>query len=75
MELVIIEDCCLKCAFHNENAKYGCEMADDLPVVCSVKMKKIQNEIREKKNEIKNKYNNERGSRDKGVYGKIQKSA
>ena len=50
-------------------------MADDLPVVCSVKMKKIQNEIREKKNEIKNKYNNERGPRDKGVYRKIQKSA
>ena len=73
--MVIIEDCCLKCAFHNPEKKYGCEMADDLPVVCSVKMKKIQNEIREKKNEIKNKYNNERGSRDKGVYRKIQKSA
>ena len=55
--------------------EYGCEMADDLPVVCSVKKKKIQNEIREKKNEIQNKYNNERGSRDKGVYRKIQKSA
>ena len=31
--------------------------------------------LERKKNEIKNKYNNERGSRDKGVYRKIQKSA
>jgi len=32
---------CLKCAFHNENAKYGCEMTTDVPVICSVKMRKM----------------------------------
>lgn len=52
LELVIIEDCCLKCAFHNENAKYGCEMTDEIPVVCSVKMRKMKQEKHEVKNEI-----------------------
>ena len=40
---------CKNCAFHNKNAKYGCEMSEDLPVICSVKMKKMKNEIMEVK--------------------------
>lgn len=50
-------------------------MASDIPVVCSVKMKKIQNEIREKKHEIQNQYNNERSSRDQGLRRKVQKNS
>ena len=50
-------------------------MASDIPVVCSVKMKKIQNEIREKKNEIQNQYNNERSGRGQGLRRKVQKNS
>lgn len=43
---------CINCAFHNKDHKYECEMADDLPVICSVKMRKIRQEKLEVKNEI-----------------------
>ena len=43
---------CINCAFHNKNAKYECEMTEDIPVICSVKMKKIKLEKRDVKNEI-----------------------
>jgi len=43
---------CINCAFYNPKTRYGCEMADDLPVICSVKMMKIRQEKREVKNEI-----------------------
>lgn len=36
---------CLNCAFYNPKSKYECDMTSDIPVVCSVKMKK--NETRE----------------------------
>ena len=49
----MVEDCCLKCAFHNENAKYECEMTEDIPVVCSVKMRKMKQEKIEVKHEIR----------------------
>ena len=42
----------LKCAFHNPKAKYGCEMTDEIPVICSVKMRKMKQEKHEVKNEI-----------------------
>ena len=35
---------CENCAFHNPKMKYKCEMSNDLPVICSVKMKKIKTE-------------------------------
>lgn len=44
---------CLKCAFHNKNAKYECEMTEDIPVVCSVKMRRMKQEKREVKHEIR----------------------
>ena len=47
-----INNPCLNCAFHNKDLKHECEMADDLPVICSVKMRKIKEEKRELKNEI-----------------------
>ncbi|WP_458454604.1 hypothetical protein [Methanobrevibacter sp.] len=50
--MVIIEDCCLNCAFHNLDVEHECEMTDDIPVVCSVKMRKMKQEKREVKNEI-----------------------
>lgn len=43
---------CKNCAFHNENAKYECEMTDEIPVICSVKMRKMKQEKHEVKNEI-----------------------
>ena len=43
------DECCLKCAFHNPNVKYECEMTDEIPVICSVKMKKMKAEKREAK--------------------------
>lgn len=42
------DDYCLNCAFHNTNAKYGCEMSEDI-VVCSVKMRKKKQEKQEVK--------------------------
>ena len=45
------EDVCLKCAFYNKDAKYGCDMTDDIPVICSVKMKKIKNDKRSIRNQ------------------------
>jgi len=50
--MIRINNPCLNCAFHNKDHKYECEMADDLPVICSVKMRKIKEEKRELKNEI-----------------------
>lgn len=44
-----MENICLKCAFYNPEKEYDCEMSEDLPVVCSVKMKKKREEIREVK--------------------------
>ena len=35
---------CQNCAFHNPKAKYGCEMTDEIPVICSVKMRKMKQE-------------------------------
>ena len=35
---------CKNCAFHNPKARYECEMSNDLPVICSVKMKKVKHE-------------------------------
>ena len=42
------DDYCLNCAFHNPNAKSGCEMSEDI-VVCSVKMRKKKQEKQEVK--------------------------
>ena len=42
-----INNSCENCAFHNKDLKYECEMADDLPVICSVKMRKMKQEKRE----------------------------
>ena len=44
---------CLNCAFYNPKAKYECEMTDEIPVVCSVKMRKKKQEKREVKHEIR----------------------
>ena len=44
------DECCLKCAFYNPNLEYECEMSDEIPVICSVKMRKKREEIREVKN-------------------------
>lgn len=41
---------CFNCAFHNPEARYECDMTDDIPVVCSVKMRRKREEIREVKN-------------------------
>ena len=35
---------CQNCAFHNPKAKYGCEMTAEIPVICSVKMRKMKQE-------------------------------
>lgn len=35
---------CENCAFHNPKMKYKCEMSNDLPVICSVKMRKMKEE-------------------------------
>ena len=43
---------CINCAFHNPQVKYGCEMTSEIPVICSVKMRKIRQEKRDVKNEI-----------------------
>ena len=40
---------CKNCAFHNPKAKYGCDMTEDIPVVCSVKMRKMKQEKHEVK--------------------------
>ena len=45
----MFDESCKDCAFHNPNAKYECEMTDAVPVVCSVKMKKMKIEKREAK--------------------------
>lgn len=34
----------LKCAFHNPNVEYECEMTTDVHVLCSVKMRKMTEE-------------------------------
>ena len=47
----MIDNCCKNCAFHNPHVKYGCEMAEDIPVICSVKMKKIKQEKQKVKHE------------------------
>ena len=39
-----LDESCLKCAFHNPKAKYECEMTDEIPVICSVKMRKMKQE-------------------------------
>ena len=44
---------CENCAFHNPKAKYGCDMTEDIPVVCSVKMRKMKQEKIEVKHEIR----------------------
>lgn len=46
------DDYCSNCAFYNPKSKYKCMMTDDIPVVCSVKMRKMRQEKREVKNEI-----------------------
>ena len=43
---------CINCAFYNPKAEHGCEMTDEIPVICSVKMRKIRQEKRDVKNEI-----------------------
>ena len=43
---------CKNCAFYNPQVEYGCEMTDTIPVICSVKMRKIRQEKLEVKNEI-----------------------
>ena len=45
--MIRINNPCENCAFHNKDHKYECEMADDLPVICSVKMRKMKQEKRE----------------------------
>ncbi len=40
---------CINCAFYNPSVDYECEMTDEIPVVCSVKMRKKKQEILEKK--------------------------
>lgn len=39
---------CENCAFYNKNMKYQCEMATNLPVICSVKMKKMKENKKKK---------------------------
>lgn len=44
------KDPCKNCAFHNPTNPYGCEMTEDIPTICSVKMRKMKQEkIEEKK--------------------------
>ena len=45
---------CKNCVFHNPNVEYECEMTTDVPVICSVKMRRMKQEKREVKNEIQN---------------------
>lgn len=40
--VIICDSACKNCVFHNLKMEYGCEMAVDLPVICSVKMKKMK---------------------------------
>ena len=35
---------CKNCAFHNPNVEYECEMTTEVPVICSVKMRKMKQE-------------------------------
>ena len=35
---------CKNCAFYNPQVEYGCEMTEDIPVICSVKMRKMKEE-------------------------------
>ena len=56
--MIRINNPCENCAFHNKDLKYECEMAEDIPVICSVKMKKIKQEKIKVKHEIQNTHNN-----------------
>ena len=40
---------CKNCAFHNPNVEYECEMTTEVPVICSVKMRKMKQEKMEVK--------------------------
>ena len=42
--MIRINNPCLNCAFHNKDHKYECDMTEDIPVVCSVKMRKMKQE-------------------------------
>ena len=44
------DDYCINCEFYNPNVEYNCDLSTDLPVVCSVKMKKIKQEKKELRN-------------------------
>lgn len=44
---------CLNCVFYNPNVEYDCEMTTDIPVICSVKMRKMKQEKQEVKHEIR----------------------
>ena len=46
------DNCCLQCAFYDPNREYECAMTEDIPVICSVKMKRMKQEKREAKYEI-----------------------
>ena len=37
-------DPCKNCAFYNPEAEHECEMTTDIPVICSVHMKKMKEE-------------------------------
>lgn len=43
------DEVCHKCAFYNPNVEYECEMTTDIPVICSVKMRKMKHEKQEVK--------------------------
>ena len=45
----MLDENCKDCAFYNPNQEYECEMSDEIPVICSVKMRKKREEIREVK--------------------------
>ena len=44
---------CLNCAFYKPGIKYECELTENIPVICSVKMRKMKQEKQEVKNEIR----------------------
>lgn len=48
----MVDECCLNCAFYNPKVRYECDMTDDVPVICSVKMRKMKSDKRRVKGMI-----------------------
>lgn len=49
--MIQIKNPCENCAFHNPKVEYECDRTDDIPVICSVKMRKMK-EYKKKKLEV-----------------------